>query len=388
VPRETISGFLKVLYRERVVALFLAVAFLVLLGALGFSLFEKEMGGWYQRFGRGIWWAIVTLTTVGYGDVVPTTPGGRLVGAGLMLGGLICLALLTATVASIFVERKFRRERGLEAVKSSQHILLLGWHYDAETLLDQLLRRLSPTIPVVLVNQLPPEQLDTLKEKYPQNEINYIWGDFSREEVLQKANVGKASRAVILADRPPGETAAQVDQRTLLTALTLKSLNPKIRMMAELLGPENRSHLERAGAEDVLIRGQYDSSLMAGAIASPGLFRIFTGLLTGDGQSLWSVKVESWFHGRSVGELAEHLRQRHQALLIALYTEGTALSLEELISDEPSPINEFIQRKFAETGMTHLFGRTKVEFQINPPDTYILGPHQYAVVIAAHQPSL
>ena len=83
-----------------------------------------------------------------------------------------------------------------------------------------------------------------------------------------KANVKGAFKAIILADRQPGETAAQVDQRTLFTALTLKALHAKIRIMGELLRPENRSYLERAGAEEVLIRGQYDSSLLAGAIAS------------------------------------------------------------------------------------------------------------------------
>ena len=179
-----------------------------------------------------------------------------------------------------------------------------------------------------------------------------------------------------------------MDQRTLFTALTLKALHPKIRILAELLRSENRTHLERAGAEEVMVRGQYDSSLLAGAIASPGIYRILVTLLVAEGQNLWSVEIPSSFHGRPLAELAAFLRDQHQALVIAIYTEAKALSLEDLLGEEPSAINDFIRRKFAETKMTHLLGRTKVDYQINPPGNTILGPRQFAVVIAPQRPEL
>jgi voltage-gated potassium channel len=360
---------------------------LLLLGAIGFTLAEPAEGPLSERFGRAVWWGLVTLTTVGYGDVVPVTLLGRVVGVTFMVVGFISLSLVTATVASVFVERKFRQERGLEAVKTTQQILLLGWPEDAEALLDQLLKRLSPSIPVVLINKVPPEQMEAVKERFPDRLVFYLRGDYSREDILLKANVRGALKAIILADRQPGETAAQVDQRTLFTALTLKALHPKIRILAELLRPENRAYLERAGAEEVLIRGQYDSSLLAGAIASPAVYRVYTSLLLGDGQGLWDVEVPSMFLGRPVSDFAHYLREQHQGILIGLYTEGRAVSLEDLLSDEPSAIDDFIRRKFAETKMTHLLGRTKVDYQINPPADQILGPHQYAVVIAPKRPT-
>ncbi len=386
--KRNLAGFFRTLRRELVLHLFFGVLGLISLGTLGFFLSETQINPWATRLAKAGWWAMVTLTTVGYGDVVPETMAGRLVGVGLMFGGILMLSLLTATIASVFVERKFRRERGLEAIKAERHILILGWNHDGVMLLDQLMRRLSAAIPVVLVNQLPAEQLENLKAKYPTHDFSYVWGDSSREDILQKANVRRASKAIILGGRHEGETAAQVDQRILLTALTLKSMNPKIRILAELHLHENRPYLERAGVEEVLIRGQYDSSLMAGAIAAPGLFRLFTSLLTGEGPDLWAVEVPPRFYGRPVEELAQHLKEQHQALLIGLYSEGRALSLEDLLSEEASAIDDFIRRKFAETGMTHLFGRAKVDVQINPPDDQILGPRQQAVVIAATKPAL
>ena len=185
--RESITAFIRVLQRERVFGLILAVALLVLVGSLGFCLSENCPGPWYVRIGQGAWWALVTLTTVGYGDVTPSTFWGKMVGVVVMLGGVLILSLLTATVASVFVERKFRRERGLEAIKTTHHILILGWHDDGEILLDHLFKLLFPDIPMVLVNKLPPEQIEALRDKYRANEILHLWGDYSREEILEKA---------------------------------------------------------------------------------------------------------------------------------------------------------------------------------------------------------
>ncbi|MHB9073372.1 MAG: ion channel [Desulfobaccales bacterium] len=386
--KDSLTSLFQTLHRERVFSLVLVLMVILLLGAIGFALVEPAEGPWYDRFGRAAWWGMVTLTTVGYGDVVPVTILGRLVGISLMVIGFISLSLVTATVASVFIERKFRQERGLEAVKATQHILLLGWPEDAEALLDQLLKRLPPTIPVVLINKVPPEQMEAVKERFPEGALFYLRGDYSREDILLKANVRGAFKAIILADRQPGETAAQVDQRTLFTALTLKALHNKIRILAELLRPENRAYLERAGAEEVLIRGQYDSSLLAGAIASPALYRVYTSLLLGDGQTLWDVEVPSYFNGRPLSEFAAFLQEQHHGILIGVYTEGRALSLEDLLSDEPSAIDDFIRRKFAETKMSHLLGRTKVDYQINPPLSQIVGPRQYAVIIAPKRPTL
>ena len=57
----------------------------------------------FHSIGDGIWWSIVTLATVGYGDIVPTTPWGRVIGGIVIVFGVTFLAILTATVTSLFV---------------------------------------------------------------------------------------------------------------------------------------------------------------------------------------------------------------------------------------------------------------------------------------------
>ena len=65
----------------------------------------------YPSVGSGLWWAVQTVTTVGYGDNVPTTLAGRLVAALVMLFGIGFLTVITAAITSTFVSRS-RREQG------------------------------------------------------------------------------------------------------------------------------------------------------------------------------------------------------------------------------------------------------------------------------------
>jgi len=86
----------------------------------------------FDSVGEGMWWAVVTLGTVGYGDVVPTTPWGRVVGAFTIIFGVTFLAFLTATVTSMFVSNEQRgqaealdaaREEGEEEIRALLHRL-------------------------------------------------------------------------------------------------------------------------------------------------------------------------------------------------------------------------------------------------------------------------
>jgi voltage-gated potassium channel len=85
----------------------LGAAFLVFLCAGLETIAEKGApGSTIHDYGQGLWWAMVTVTTVGYGDRFPVTPFGQGVAVFLMLIGIGLIGVVTATVASYFVEQK------------------------------------------------------------------------------------------------------------------------------------------------------------------------------------------------------------------------------------------------------------------------------------------
>ena len=79
-------------------------ALLALCGALAVLSVERDRGGNIVNFGDALWWAVTTMTTVGYGDRYPVTGQGRLVAAALMVGGIAILGVVTASLASWLVE--------------------------------------------------------------------------------------------------------------------------------------------------------------------------------------------------------------------------------------------------------------------------------------------
>ena len=100
-----------------------------LLGGFLMTLLDRQD---FPTFGIGIWWAVQTLSTVGYGDVVPHTAWGRVLGSGVILVGVTFLSFLTAIVTSLFVsadrdeanerEKKQRSDELAEAMASLRRI--------------------------------------------------------------------------------------------------------------------------------------------------------------------------------------------------------------------------------------------------------------------------
>jgi voltage-gated potassium channel len=66
----------------------------------------------YPNVWLGLWWAVQTVTTVGYGDITPTNPAGRVIAALVMVSGIAFLTVVTATISATFIESARRRLQG------------------------------------------------------------------------------------------------------------------------------------------------------------------------------------------------------------------------------------------------------------------------------------
>lgn len=97
--------------RAPIASVLILFVILLLIAATAAHMFERARQP--EQFGSlpaAMWWAVVTLTTTGYGDVVPLTAGGRFVGGLLMLSGIVVLALMTGVLATGFAQEERRRE--------------------------------------------------------------------------------------------------------------------------------------------------------------------------------------------------------------------------------------------------------------------------------------
>jgi voltage-gated potassium channel len=116
---------------------FLAAAFV---GAILIRIVDQHN---FPTFGSAVWWAVQTVTTVGYGDIVPTTRAGRIVGGLEMVLGVSFIAFLTAGVTSVVIEQR-RAEEARDGARDVQPIVdALVEVRDALSDLDKRLARIE-----------------------------------------------------------------------------------------------------------------------------------------------------------------------------------------------------------------------------------------------------
>jgi voltage-gated potassium channel len=238
-------------YRKRILQLATITLAIILLCSFAVFYFEHgETEANIHSLWDGLWWAMVTIGTVGYGDRYPVSVAGRLVGLLLIFSGVGLMSLLTATIASVFVERKIKEDKGLETVKVKDHIVICGWNQHTEEVLQGLTNSGSfEDVSIVLINELSIDEMDSLKIKYNKYELKFLRGDYIHEDVLLRANIKKARFALIMADLSGSHSRDRIDERTALAALTVKSVAPQAKIIAELLDEANKPHLRRTNVD-------------------------------------------------------------------------------------------------------------------------------------------
>ncbi|MCF6094032.1 potassium channel family protein [Microaerobacter geothermalis] len=116
------SPFLRGLLGTREIQMILIVtSFVILWTSFGVYLLEKDINSSIQTYGDALWWAIVTTTTVGYGDIFPSSDGGRIFAVLLMFTGIGLIGTLTANIASHLTQTLFKHELGKKGNESKVH---------------------------------------------------------------------------------------------------------------------------------------------------------------------------------------------------------------------------------------------------------------------------
>lgn len=95
---------------------------ITIIGSFAIYFFEKDSSATIKSYGDAFWWSIVTVTTVGYGDISPTTSAGRVIAAILMLAGIGFLSMLTSTVSTYFITKTDKKRR--ETISDGENVSL------------------------------------------------------------------------------------------------------------------------------------------------------------------------------------------------------------------------------------------------------------------------
>ncbi|MCI5209697.1 MAG: potassium channel protein [Candidatus Electrothrix sp. ATG2] len=252
----------------------------------------------------------VTLTTVGYGDISPATPAGRVLAVVIMFFGIGLLGMLSASLATMLISKKMRENKGMCPSTVKDHIIICEWNHRAKSILKELradpLTAQTPVVLVADIEEMPIDDPDLL----------FIRGVVC-EETLERANLKEARTIIVLGDDTAEATAR--DAKVVLTTLTIESMNPDVYSVVELVDKKNEPHCLRANADEIIIGSELSSHLIASAASDHGISRVVTELLSSRyGNELYSMSVPADMIGKKFLDVFVAMKTEHNVTVFGL----------------------------------------------------------------------
>jgi voltage-gated potassium channel len=304
----------------------LALIVIVLTSTFGLWILERDQNlSLFDSF----WLTMVTMTTVGYGDLYPkSVPGRVFVVIVTMVGGIGVMAYMVSLFATKLIEREMKLMNGHIEVKFEGHILIINCPNEEKvhTIIDELrIDNKSQDVPIVLISddfETCPDQLMKRKNFF------FLRGNPLLARTLERANAPQASQAVLLA-RDPKNTNS--DGLTTQVALALEGMHrnsgKKLFIVAEAVSRDSVEPLRTAGADDVVCLETIVPPVLVQAILDPGTPGVIAELSSKLRQCQLYVGSISYVADRNFGAVRESLfRQGHLRMIpIAILRQGAPI---------------------------------------------------------------
>ncbi len=228
-----------------------------------------------------IWWAMVTMTTVGYGDLYPQSFIGRfLIAYPCFLVGIALLGYLLATVTESLLERVSKRRKGTMKITAKNHIVICNSPNVDKILM--ILEELQGTATykdrtVVIVSNA----LDELPESLRKRGILFVKGLPTNEETLQQANISQCDGVFILPERigDPTSDAQTYAIGSIIEMIELETGNP-IKTVVELVSSSNLRMMRRAKTDGIILSDGINERMIVQEFLHPGIHKTFEQLIT------------------------------------------------------------------------------------------------------------
>jgi voltage-gated potassium channel len=237
-------------------------------GVCGFMYFEgySLIDAWYMT--------IITISTVGFREVAPLSPPGKVFTSILIILNALVFAYGLSAFSAYVIQGKLFKRLHMSFIEGKirllmDHVILCGYGRYGREIVDHFLKH---HIPFVIIES-DIEKIKPLRES--DKEILYIEDDATQDEVLKRAGIGKAKALI---------SSLSMDTDNVFTVMAARQLNPGLTIISRTMESKNASKLRLAGANHIIMPEQIGGFYMASLVSKPGAVDFFS-FITNDYES-------------------------------------------------------------------------------------------------------
>ncbi len=267
---KSINEFVQVLKEKRfeLLTLLFLLLFIVMTAGIAIYVFEAHVNPRINTLFDAVYWALVTISTVGYGDIAPVTTEGRVISGVIIISGIAMISFVTSVIVSAFsVKLEELKENRLihDLNRQEKFLIICGYGQLTKTFLRQME---DDSLEYIIIDKDPGSVANASKDGY-----KAIQDDASRYEVLKRFNT-KYSDITLIA-------MLNDDVENIYITLNAKSVDPFIKVIARVSQYNMARKYRLAGADHLLMPDEAASRMLLMAIEQPAMQEAIVDLVTG-----------------------------------------------------------------------------------------------------------
>lgn len=250
-----------------IISTVLTLIFLLLLNLLLVHFEKDQVNSDIHSLGDAIWYMLVSLTSVGYGDKVPVSLGGRVIGYFYIFASLGVLGVLISSISSNIFTMIEEKKLGYQGSSFEDHIVFIGWNEFNRMVVEEV----YSTMRKFAIVTDRKDDIDLIYESYRKKRAFTLFADYHNLEIIEKVNPRKASEVFVNFGN---------DTDTLLYVINFKKKYPEPDIIVSIENSKLRDTFIAAGVKYVIPRNEIASKLVASYIFEPDVAELNQDLLS------------------------------------------------------------------------------------------------------------
>jgi len=244
-----------------VIAIYVVIAYILFL-------IEKDVeGSNIKSFGDALWYSIITLTTIGYGDRFPLSALGRIISMFFVLGSIGILGYVISQISLKINKFMEDRKLGYHGTKMQDHVILINWNSFARQILSEIVN--AEKTAVVITSKK--EDVDFIYDHYDTKFVFVLHSEVLDSSTFTRANFSQANTVLLNFDD---------DTENLVNLIAIKTPFPDLRYVISLNNPSLKKTFKQLGVTFTLAKNEVASKLIASYVFEPEVAKVTENLMS------------------------------------------------------------------------------------------------------------